>query len=43
MDLERGSYHRASSVKDAAQALKGTLEPLSAYSPDLMPEVFHWH
>ena len=35
-------YHRSEVVKDAAQALKVNLPPLSAYSPDFMPVEHLW-
>jgi len=39
---DRVSYHRAQSVKLAAEALKINLEPLPSYSPDFMPVEHLW-
>jgi transposase len=36
------SYHRAFSVRDAAQTLNIELQPLPAYSPDFMPVEHLW-
>jgi transposase len=36
-------YHRALSVRDAAQTLNIELQPLPAYSPDFMPVEHLWH
>ncbi len=36
------SYHRGAIVQQAAKALKITLEPLPAYSPDFMPVEHLW-